>query len=169
MGSDRLRCRIITAWGFVTRATVLPRLHCEHATRSRPMRATLSRCVLLAIAGSAPAHFIWLVPQEDKGTALMIFSDTLEPDANVAIKKIAHTKLFARSGVKGEALPVKTDDAKDAYRVTVDRDAEGPVIVGGVCRYGVISKGKGDPFLLMYYPKAILWLGSTRERPELLF
>ena len=49
------------------------------------------------------AHFIWLVPEGDNtAAALMIFSDTLEPDGNVPVKKIAHTKLFARAGAKGE-------------------------------------------------------------------
>jgi uncharacterized GH25 family protein len=133
------------------------------------MRTTLALCLLLTAAAPARAHFIWLVPESDKGAALMVFSDTLEPDANVPVKKIAHTKLFARGGVKGEALSVQVDEVKDAFRASVAKPVEGPLMIAGVCEYGVVSKGKDEPYLLMYYPKTILWPSPTKERPEWMF
>jgi len=66
------------------------------------MRTTLAACVLLGLAGFAQAHFIWLTPESDKSSALMIFSDSLEPDGNVPITKIAQTKVLARVGTTGE-------------------------------------------------------------------
>src|SRR5207244_3047187 len=29
-------------------------------------------------------------------------------------------------------------------------------LLGGVCRYGVIQRGQAEPFLLQYYPKAVV-------------
>ncbi len=137
------------------------------------MRRILAVTVLLALAAPAPAHFIWLVPEHDKASVLMVFSDTPEPDANVPVKKIAQTKLFARGGVKGEPLPVKIDEAKDAYRVTLEKEAEGPVMIAGVCHYGVATKAADAPYLLVYYPKTLLWRGgaggagaAVKQRPE---
>jgi len=123
------------------------------------MRTLLACCVILALAAPAPAHFIWLIPvgdPESGTTALMIFSDTLEPDANVPVSKIARTKLFARAGARGDEIPVKTSETNHAYRVTA---GETPVMIGGVCEYGVITKGQGKPFLLMYYPQTVLRKG----------
>jgi uncharacterized GH25 family protein len=133
------------------------------------MRMSLAACVLLVLVGSARAHFIWLVPEPDKGTVQMIFSDTLEPDANVPIKKIAATKLFARVGAKGETVKVKMDEAKDFFRVSFEKPQDETAMIAGVCQVGVVSKGKAEPFLLFYYPKLVLRLGSAKESPAWLF
>jgi uncharacterized GH25 family protein len=132
------------------------------------MRLTLACCVLLTITTSVRAHFIWLVPEPDKGTALMIFSDTLEPDANVPVKKIAHTKLFARGGDKGAAIELRVDEGKDAFHVSVPKTQDGSALIAGVCEYGVVSKSKDGPYLVMYYPKTVLLPGPLTDQQSWL-
>jgi hypothetical protein len=107
--------------------------------------------LMLVIASPVTAHFIWLVPTPNANEALMIFSDSLEPDANVAITKIAQTKMYAR-GASGKA-DGKLMEQKDSflYRAT----GQQPLEVAGVCEYGVLDK-KGAKYLLCYYAKTIL-------------
>jgi uncharacterized GH25 family protein len=121
---------------------------------------------MLALTVPARAHFIWLLPQGDRGpnpAALMIFSDRLQPDADVPVSKIATIKLFARGGLRGEAVQLKIEGAKDAYLVQPALAEDGIVLVGGVCTYGVMSRGQGEPFLLMYYPKTLVKRGAARK------
>jgi uncharacterized GH25 family protein len=108
-------------------------------------------CLLLAVTAlPAPAHFVWIVP--DQGGALVIFSDNLQPDAKVPVTKIAATEVFAL-GEDGKATALKAVEGKDAYRV--EAPGKGVVLVG-VCRYGVVQKGKAEPFLLVYCAKALV-------------
>src|SRR5581483_855677 len=72
------------------------------------------------------------------------------------LAKIAKTEMFVRT-TDEKTVPVKWSEGKDAYKVTIP--GKGPSAVGGVCRYGVIRRGEADPFLLVYYPKALI--GST--------
>jgi uncharacterized GH25 family protein len=120
--------------------------------------------LLCGFALPARAHFVWIVPDKAAGgsDALVIFSDDQKPDANVPVTKIARTELFAVAP-GGKLGDLKATEGKDAYRVPAP--AKGPVVYGGVCRYGVVQKGKAEPFLLVYCAKALV--GATlRESPE---
>jgi len=124
------------------------------------MKQLLALGFFLLATLSAEAHFIWLLPpQRVPATvgdqAQMIFSDNLQPDGSVDIAKIKQTRLFVRSG-KGEYTTAKIEAGKDFYRVIPEAKTKGLILVGGVCQYGVVTRGKGDPFLLMYYPQT-LW------------
>ena len=112
------------------------------------MKRILALFTVLALAVPAQAHFIWLAPQKN-GSVQMVFSDSLEPDANVPITKIAQAQVFARDA-KG-TLDVKKTEAKDHYLLEASSKLDGHE-VGGVCVYGVLAK-KGDPYLLNYYAK----------------
>lgn len=116
-------------------------------------RCALSVLLLAVAATTAPAHFIWIVPEGTDGTtARVIFSDSLEPDDAVPIEKIAATRLLVREGTgKGVALDWK----KAEHRYLVRVPGQGPVTLGGICRYGVLQRGEGKPFFLAYYPKYI--------------
>jgi uncharacterized GH25 family protein len=103
-----------------------------------------------------PAHFIWIVPTgpaADKPEVQVIFSDSLKPDSADLLKKIASTRFLAQTS-DGRALEVKKTEEGDAFKLTLP-DAKCTVI-RGACRYGVVKRGSSVPFLLMYYPKAIL-------------
>lgn len=118
----------------------------------------MKRCVmtlLLFALAAVPvqAHFIWIVPDGPEGTkAKVVFSEGLEPDDAVPVEKIAGTKLWGRDGA-GKATALDWKKTEHAYLVRVpDKDI---AVLGGVCQYGVIQRGKGKPFLLVYYPKFI--------------
>jgi hypothetical protein len=126
------------------------------------MKRLLCALLLLACAGSARAHFVWLLPgpRADKLSAQIVFSDALSPDDAKFLKKIAHTKVYARAG-EGKVVELKATMGKDALEVAVP--GAGPQVVLAVCPYGVIARGKGEPFLLNYYAKSLV--GHTRKAP----
>lgn len=114
-------------------------------------RWLFSVAVLVLAATSAPAHFIWIVPDAGSAdSARVVFSDALEPDENVAIDKIAAVKLNLRDAA-GKTLPVELKKDKNAFLFKTP--APGAAVVAGACEYGVLQKGAAKPFLLVYHPK----------------
>src|SRR4051794_11960684 len=102
------------------------------------MKRLLCALLVLACAGTARAHFVWLLPsnERDKLTVGVIFSDSLAPDDAGLLKKIAHTKVYVRdAGGKVTALPVK--EGKGTLAATIP--GTGPQMVLAVCPYGVIA------------------------------
>jgi len=122
------------------------------------MKKLFAMSLMFAIADPAAAHFVWLVPTANVGEALMIFSDSLEPDANVPIAKIAQTKMYARS--VGGPAEGKRMEQKDSYLFRTN--GKTPVEIAGVCEYGALDK-KGQKYLLVYYAKTIL--GENAKDP----
>jgi uncharacterized protein DUF3386/uncharacterized protein DUF4198 len=118
----------------------------------------MKRCVVAVLlfawaALPVRAHFIWIVPDKQAGTVQVVFSDIPAPDSPKLLGKIAHTQLFLQQA-NGKTVPLKWTLGKEAYQVVVSDAAS--AIVGAICRYGVLEKGKAEPFLLMYYAKACL-------------
>jgi hypothetical protein len=118
--------------------------------------------LLLLFAGAltARAHFVWIVPSGDR-EALLIFSDTLKPDRSVPVTKIGATRVFLL-GDREKALRTTLKD-KTAYRLTLLGEP-GPSALAGVCRYGVVAKGKAEPFLLVYCARALVG-GALQDAP----
>ena len=118
------------------------------------MRRKLITLVVFALAASpARSHFIWIVPDASNGGLMrVVFSDKLEPDDQVAIEKIAGTRLLVRDA-SGKNTPLTWSKGENAYLINLPE--ERTVVVGGTCRYGVSQRGGSKPFLLLYYPKAI--------------
>ena len=115
--------------------------------------------LFLAIAvNPVSAHFVFLVPAESGKSAQLVFSEGLEADTFVPVKKIAQTQLFLK-GSKN-ATPLKMVLKDNAYVVALP--GKKARVVGGVCIYGVLTKG-ADPFLLAYYPKAVIGNASKEE------
>lgn len=124
--------------------------------------------LLLALAATpARAHFVWIVPDRimpDITRARLIFSDSLEPDTPELLAKVARTELFA-CGKDGHVITVKEKDGTDSRLITLP--GQGPWVVAGVCRYGVVSRGGSEPFLLVYYPKTYVGTGQPEAWPRL--
>jgi len=104
---------------------------------------------LALVAPLAPAHFIWIVPQKDADSAQVVFSDSLQPDDAKYLEKIARSEVFGLTA-DGKTVPIKWTLGKEAYDVKL---ADKQEAIGLVCNYGVVAKGKTDPFLLHYYAK----------------
>src|SRR5262245_61510681 len=102
-------------------------------------RLLLSVILLAAAALPARAHFIWVLPPEDKDnkTARIIFSDSLKPDDADLLKKISKAEVFAR-GADGKTVTLKHTEGKQALDATTPA---GPHLVGVVLRYGVTQRG----------------------------
>jgi hypothetical protein len=109
--------------------------------------AHLALIMLMLPASLAHGHFVWIVPEGSK--AKVIFSDSLEPDPNVPLDRIAAMNLWIRSG---DGQLTKLSGTRAEAALTLASTGEGDRILGGTCQYGVISRG-GKTFMLNYYPK----------------
>ena len=117
------------------------------------LKPVMAAFFALAAAAAAQAHFPYIVPQGDGAAAKVVFSDTLDADANVNIEKIANTKLTLRNAA-GKESPLEWSKGDACYLVNVP--GTGVHVVYGTTDYGVLQKGEGKPFRLMYYPKAVV-------------
>jgi hypothetical protein len=121
------------------------------------MYRVLACCLVLATAGAAGAHFVFIVPDKGGSSAKVVFSDDLSADENVPVTKIAATKLTLRSGDdKPEALTWKKGDHQYDLKVP----GKGVRVVQGTTEFGVLTKGK-ETFLLYYHPRAVI--GAPKE------
>jgi uncharacterized GH25 family protein len=105
----------------------------------------------LLAASAAQGHFPFIVPDGDGSKAKVVFSDSLEPDTNVNIEKLADTKLTLRDA-GGKDAPLEWKKGDGFYAVALP--GTGTRVVYGVTDYGVLQKGDTKPFRLVYYPKA---------------
>jgi hypothetical protein len=117
-------------------------------------RFVLSLGLLALLTLPARAHFVWLLPDADRGTLRMVFSDTLAPDENAdLLEKIKQTQVWT-CDVDGTVGKAKFQKDKDAFAVT--REGKDTKLAFAVCRYGVFQRGDADPALLTYYAKALV-------------
>jgi uncharacterized GH25 family protein len=108
--------------------------------------------VALLTASAASAHFPFLVPDgPSRGKA--VFSDSLKPDKDVPVDRLANTKLVVIADGKATDLTWTLDKAANCY--TFEVAGSGSRVVVGTTDYGVLQRGDSKPFLLLYYPKAI--------------
>jgi uncharacterized GH25 family protein len=109
-------------------------------------------CALIA-ATTAPAHFVFVVPDKDGSTATVVLSDDLQTDEAVDAAKIAGLTLNARDAA-GKDATVSSKAGK--HSLTAELPGSGPRVVFGSLTYGVMQKGEGKPYLLCYHPKALV-------------
>lgn len=107
----------------------------------------------------AHGHFPFILPDDKGATVKVVFSDSLEPDKDVNIEKLANTKLTLvdESGKETKLAWTKGDGC---YEVAVP--GSGTRVVYGVTEYGVLQKGDAKPFKLTYYPKAVIGSASAK-------
>jgi len=125
------------------------------------MRAiTLTVSLILFAATPASAHFVFIIPDAAGQKATVVFSDKLERDSAVDIGLISGTKLSVRQRDAKEQ-PVAWTKGEHAY--TFDIPGTGARQIAGTTEYGVMPRGGGKPFLLVYHPKAIVGDFSKSE------
>jgi uncharacterized GH25 family protein len=129
--------------------------------RRIPMYKTCSALIVL-LAGSslAEAHFPFILPDEKGSSAKVVFSDTLETDANVNIEKLANTKMMIRDA-RGKESVAEWKKGEGFYSLAVP--GSGNRVVYGVTDYGVLQKGDAKPFKLTYFSKAVIGLATAKE------
>jgi hypothetical protein len=101
---------------------------------------------------------VYVVPSADGKTAVVVFSDSLDPDEKVTTDKLARLKLTGRTA-DGKAVAVECK--REAHRFTATVPA-GTKIVSGEVTYGLLTKSE-KPTLLVYHPKAVLG-GATGDK-----
>jgi hypothetical protein len=131
----------------------------------------LTLCVLACLAGALPAraHFLWVLPADANARVVrVVFSDAPRPDDPALLKKVAHTQLLCRTGVRVPGTGLTTVVGKDALQAALS--GTGFREVAAVCHYGVAQHGKSEPFLLNYYAKGFAGLEAAwGNPPELVF
>ena len=117
-----------------------------------PFRKPLfALAALLAGACLAQAHFLWVIPQDGGARAIVVMSETLEPDPQVGAGLLAGAKLSVRDASGNETL---LELAPDGPKLTTELPGHGPRLVHGIADLGVMNRGK--PHVLLYYAKTIL-------------
>ncbi|MBX9680483.1 MAG: hypothetical protein K2X38_17130 [Gemmataceae bacterium] len=112
--------------------------------------ASLAACLMTWAAASA--HFVYVIPEKNAPQkSIVVFTDTLEPDEAVAIEKIDKLTLnvLDKAG-KTSKVELKKQD----HSLAVAK-AEGAVVLYGSVPYGVLQKGKTNPYLLSYHAKRV--------------
>jgi uncharacterized GH25 family protein len=112
----------------------------------------IASIVAIVFVSAATAHFVYVVPSKDAKGVQVVFSDSLDPDENVAIDKVKSLKMTARSA-DGKESAVEHKVAEHALVATVP--AQTRVVYGSVT-YGLLTRKDVKPALLIYHPKAIL-------------
>lgn len=121
-------------------------------------RCLLSLIVVAMLAPLARAHFIWIVPDKDGKEVHAFFSEDLKPDDPKLLAKIAKSEAFSIAP-DGKTTALKWTEQKDHY--LLGQSEKQPVqAVGLACPYGVVQRGKAEPFLLTYYAKYVLPRGG---------
>lgn len=117
------------------------------------VRLLFSAVLAVLVASAAQAHFVFVVPQKDGKSVQVVFSDSLEPDENVTIDKIAGAKLSVWiAGGKQVPLTCK----KVAHCLTAELGGTSPEMIYGTVVYGLSSRKGATGALLVYHPKAVL-------------
>lgn len=130
------------------------------------MKRILAAAILFVSATSAFAHFTYVVPVDGGAKLQIIFSDTLGPDKNVPIDKIAATTLFSLDR-SGRQIPLKW--TKSEHALLADLSTQDAQIIGGVTDYGVAQSRhtQNKPVWIKYYPKAIIGDLAATEKVRL--
>lgn len=118
-------------------------------------RVLVMLAALLAGAGQAAAHFIFVVPDPGGNAASVVFSETLEADEDVDVSAIGGAALFLRHG-DGTEAKLALPGAAEGHAYKLELPGEGFRLVRGSLVFGVQKRGQAPPFLLTYHPKAIV-------------
>ncbi len=116
-------------------------------------RLLLTAVCVVAMAGPALAHFVWIVPSAGGVNALLFLSEHLEPDEQVEVKLIAGATLKTRRPDGQETALTLASAGAHAFSVALPDG--GPRLIHGVADLGVQTRGS-TPHVLIYYPKAIV-------------
>ena len=116
-------------------------------------RILLSLAAVVSLSAYAAAHFVYIVPAADQKSAVVVFSDDLNPDDAVEIEKVAGLKLQVRT-LDGKDAPAGSKT--DKHSLKLELPASGARIVYGSVDYGVMQRGDAKPFLLVYHPKTLV-------------
>jgi hypothetical protein len=114
----------------------------------------IASLLTLSSVSSAGAHFPFIVPDMDGVTAVLIMSESLEPDDAVEMSLLASAELVLRDRRSAWPIAAPRSDSKDAS-MRILLPGEGTRTLAGVIDLGVMERGAA-PHVLVYHPKTIV-------------
>ncbi|VTS00273.1 DUF4198 domain-containing protein [Tuwongella immobilis] len=119
---------------------------------------------VLLLTAPLMGHFVYIVPASNESVKV-IFSDSMEPDTNVSIEKIAASKVMIAQA--GKLKPAEWTLKKDEGYYEVQVPGDGSRVVLANTDYGVFQRGTNQPIRLQYHSRTIL--GPLPAPEELTF
>ena len=116
------------------------------------MKRNLLFALVGLTAGSAWAHFTFVVPEAGGRQARLVMSEDLDPDPAVGIEIVRGAKLFLRDEA-GQETPLELVKEEFFYRLALP--GKGVRLIHGVADLGVMTRGS-KVFRLIYHPKTIV-------------
>ena len=119
-------------------------------------RFALALGLLLTLAISAQAHFLWIIPT-GPNQVKVIFSDSLKMDDASLLEKVTQAKLFGhdKSGKHHDLKFTKTDEG------LVFEHPKDVGLVCGSCDYGIFQRPGNPPSRLKYYMTSVRGEGEA--------
>ncbi|HZZ82840.1 MAG TPA: kelch repeat-containing protein [Gemmataceae bacterium] len=112
-------------------------------------------CVLvLGTTCVARAHFVFLVPDSSGTKAAVVLSEDLEPDAEIEMVLAGKPRLKVRDAAGKETELTLSKTADDT--AAIELPGEGLRVVYGTADLGLMQRGEGPAFRLVYHPKTIV-------------
>ena len=110
--------------------------------------------LVLGTACVARGHFVFVVPNTNGSSATVVLSEDLQPDAEVEMVLAGkpQLKLLDAAGQETALTLKKTADDTAALELA----GEGLRVVYGDADLGVMQRGEGPAFRLLYHPKTIV-------------
>ena len=116
-------------------------------------RPALTALALIAAVSSVRAHFVFVVPEADGGSAKVLMSEDLKPDAQVNVSIIGGASLHTLDAA-GKTAPLPMSPLDDhAMKVAIEKSAR---VIYGVADLGVMQRGNAKPNWLRYFPKTVI-------------
>jgi Kelch motif len=116
----------------------------------------LGQCAVLAIVGTAHAHFPFIVPSSDGATAVLVMSESLAPDDRVSVSLLSEADLTLRDPSGRESPLTAPEAGSNATSLTLAVPGSGTRVIAGSIDLGIMQRGTSPAHLLIYYPKTIL-------------
>ncbi len=108
---------------------------------------------LLASAMGASAHFVFIVPQPGGLKAQVFLNEVLKPSDEVDVGMIRGAKLTLRDAEGRESLlPLVSGE----HSFVIMLPGSGTRLVHGVVDLGLMQRGAEKPYVLIYYPRAVV-------------
>ncbi len=122
--------------------------------RSSVIKGGLLLAVVLSTGRVSHAHFIFVVPDTTGAAATIVLSEDLQPDAEIDMVLSAPPQLKLRDAAGKETPLSPRKTAEDT--AAADLPGRGLRVVYGEADLGVMQRGEGPAFRLVYHPKTIV-------------
>ena len=103
---------------------------------------------------SLESHFVFVVPDASGASATVVLSEDLQPDAEIEMVLAGKPQLKLRDAAGKETTLTLRKTADD--KAVADLPGEGLRIAYGEADLGVMQRGEGPAFRLVYHPKTIV-------------